>query len=310
MRHEITALFQAAGLPLKPSLQEMLDEHCSHQTERRGCGYTQASRFLAAYINRADDAMSTHDLDIFADWPLRETGLLASALREAGWARGWRALDEAPPAICASVRPSDLRDALIGLAPRVRRIRQALMLPESRLLVTMLEHVLTRGAPPATDVPGMAAKPDIGSCSQAEEFFLEIAHGRVRRHGSVNVLVDTNGAPALLEKMNLGESHSAIVIAPIRINGVGIPVGGLCALSHAPLTAAGTPTRHGLRLPLSCIAEARFLRLTTLALPPGVRERAFSAQVDAQIRSRMLSPTTTTMAELQTFAHRQLAEFD
>lgn len=53
----------------------------------------------------------------------------------------------------------------------------------------------------------MREKPEIGSCSQAEEFFLEIAHGRVRRGGKVNLFVDGDGRPLLVEKMALGESH-------------------------------------------------------------------------------------------------------
>ena len=108
----------------------------------------------------------------------------------------------------------------------------------------MIEQLLTHDAPPAcADVPGMPVKPEIGSCSQAEEFFLEIAHGRVRRGGRVNVIVAANGEPLMLEKMNLGESHSAIVIAPIRIHGVGIPPGSLCALDHLADAAPGSPTR-------------------------------------------------------------------
>lgn len=40
LNHEVVALFQQHLLPLSNTLTEMLNEHYSHQTERRGCGYT------------------------------------------------------------------------------------------------------------------------------------------------------------------------------------------------------------------------------------------------------------------------------
>jgi len=104
--------------------------------------------------------------------------------------------------------------------------------------------------------------------------------------------------------MNLGESHSAVVLEPVELNGVTLPPGALCALSHADDPPART-TSNGRSLPLAAIAQARFLRLTTLAVEPAIRARAFSAQLEAQVRGRMLSPTTTTLAELRGFAQRE-----
>ncbi|MCU4363439.1 hypothetical protein KTH19_19350, partial [Acinetobacter sp. WU_MDCI_Abxc22] len=49
--HEVVRLFKENVFPLSNKLTEMLNEHYSHQTERRGCGYTQATRVLAEYIN-------------------------------------------------------------------------------------------------------------------------------------------------------------------------------------------------------------------------------------------------------------------
>lgn len=306
MTHELIEHFRACGLRLSPALEEMLDEHSSHRTERRGCGYTQATRFLATRVNQPGDPLETDDLELFADWPRRETREIAEALRGAGWQRGWRALDEAPSDVLGRIRPSAALDELRTLPARLRKIAGMTALAESRLLLDFVEHVLARGEHTLPDVPGMPVKPEIGSCSQAEEFFLEIAHARIRRGGRVNVVVGDDGRPLLLEKMQLGESHSAIVVAPMRINDVPIPVGALCALEYAQPETPGAPTRHGVRLPLKAIARARFLRLTTLSVPPSIRRRAFSAQVDAQIRSRMMSPLTTTIDELHAFAHAEL----
>jgi hypothetical protein len=305
--HEVVAGFREEGLELNPVLIEMLNEHFNHRTERRGCGYTQATRFLSKYINNARDPIAPDDLGVFDDWPMRETGHIATGLRGAGWSRGWRALDEAPSAVLESVPRTNLKNALSELPLRLRRIGGAMKLVESRLLTTMIEQILTGGGPAAADVPGMPVKPDIGSCSQAEEYFLEIAHHRVRRGGAVNVIVDSDGQPLMLEKMNLGESHSAIVVAPVRINGVVIPVGGLCALQFGDAPDESRRSELGLILPLTRIAQARFLRLTTLCVAPNVRRRAFSAQVESQIRSDMFSPMATTIEQLQQLARDQVA---
>ena len=307
MEHEITAAFRNHDIPLTRTLEDMLDEHSSHRTERRGCGYTQATRHLAALVNQSDPVDSAHDLSLFARWPQHETAALAAMLVERGWLRGWRSLARAPASVLGDMPRSPLLDALTTLEARLRDIRAALVMPESFLILDLIEQILGREVDDAPNVPGMPEKPEIGSCSQAEEFFLEIAHGKVRRGGSVNVVVGDDGQPLMLEKMNLGESHSAIVVAPIRINHVRIPVGGLCALRPTPDADARTATPHGVLLPLGAIAQARFLRLTTLSVPPAIRRRTFSAQVDAQLRGNMLSPLTTTIAELQAFAHRELS---
>ena len=307
MGHEITAALRNHGLPVARTLEEMLDEHSSHRTERRGCGYAQATRHLAALVNQPGTATSTNDLGLFLRWPQHETATLAGMLVDRGWPRGWRSLGNAPPTVLADMPPSPLLDALAALDARLRDVRAALTLPESFLILDLIAQILSRDVHDAPDVPGMPEKPQIGSCSQAEEFFLEIAHGKVRRGGHVNLIVGDDGQPLMLEKMTLGESHSAIVIAPIRINNVRIPIGGLCALRRTTDADAGIPTPHGLRLPRSVIAQARFLRLTTLSVPPTIRRRAFSAQVDAQLRGSMLSPLTTTIAELHDFAQRELS---
>src|SRR5262245_20943260 len=66
--HELCAVVQAQGCALNATLIEMLNEHFSHCTERRGCGFTQATRHLAVLVNRprADRLDSTAKL--FPDW--------------------------------------------------------------------------------------------------------------------------------------------------------------------------------------------------------------------------------------------------
>lgn len=47
------------GIPLNATLVEMLGEHFSHRTERRGCGYTQATRHLAVLVNQRPEDRDT-----------------------------------------------------------------------------------------------------------------------------------------------------------------------------------------------------------------------------------------------------------
>lgn len=304
---ELVAAFAQAGLPLHHTLVEMLNEHPSHRTDRRGCGLTQSTRFLSTYINQPRSQRNADDLEVLAKWPEEETEVLAAKAQAAGWSDGWRRLDQAPDSVIAQLPASPTLDALRRLGPALRAIAAGVQHPESRLVANLIEQLLSGDGPAAPEVPGMPAKPEIGSCSQAEEFFLEIAHGRVRRHGSVNVFVDADEQPLLLEKMNLGESHSAIVIAPIRINGVQIPAGGLCALRYVDPTPDAPRCAHGFVRSLAVIAQARFLRLTTLSVEPRERRRAFSSQIEAQIHLNFVSPLSTTLAHLRDYAQRELA---
>lgn len=307
-KHELVEAFASAGLPLHPTLRDMLEEVPAHRTERRGCGYTQATRFLSTFVNQPRQATDATDFGVLADWPKQRTEAIARQLVAAGWAAGWRRADRADAAAIAALPPSPLLDDLRALPARIATVRAALQREESALLLDLLRDLLAPEATTAPALPAMAEKPEIGSCSQAEEFFLEIAHGRVRRGGRVNVFVDAAGAPLLVEKMALGESHSAMAVATVSICGVTLPPGALFALRYDADAPALRPLACGVAHDIATIAEARFLRLTTLAVSPKVRQRAFSAQFEAQVRGNMLSPGSTTIDDLRRFASASLAE--
>lgn len=307
MPHEIVNAFAKVNLRLNKTLALMLDNHFSHCTDRRGCGYTQATRFLSDFINQPQSPCETRDLNIFAKWPLSETEQIAKVAVEAGWSSGWRQLEKAPTTILNTLPSTVCLERLCELSPLIDELKSSLYLDESLLFVDFLKNVLTRAASVAPEVAGMPLKPEIGSCSQAEEFFLEIAHARIRRGGKVNIVVADDHTPVMVEKVGLGESHSAVVVSPISIFGVTIPVGSLCALNYDDTTAYSQTTAHGQVIVLSKITQARFLRLTTLAVAPEVRVRAFSPQVDAQVRGQMLSPLTTSIEQLKEFAIAELS---
>lgn len=305
--HEVVVAFEQAGLELHKTLCEMLDEHPTHRTERRGCGYTQATRFLSTYINRPRAAEDTFDLGIFANWPKNQTESLARQAITAGWPHGWRNLDRADPELLARLVPSALARTLAALPARLVEVEAGMQREESRLLLRLIREIVEPATPTGLDMPAMLEKPEIGSCSQAEEFFLEIAHGRVRRGGRVNIFVDPHGQPLLVEKMGLGESHSAMAVAPVSVCGVTLPPGALFALAYPEHPPRLRDLACGHALALETIVHARFLRLTSLAVSPEVRQRAFSAQLEAQLHSDMLSPRTTTIGDLHGFATAQLA---
>lgn len=307
--HELVIAFQRADLGLHKTLHEMLDEHPTHRTERRGCGYTQATRFLSTFINRPRLADEAFDLGIFADWPKHQTESLARQAIAAGWQHGWRRLNQAGPDVLDRLAPSALAMKLAALPVRLAEIETHMQREESRLLLRLIRGITEPAIPCDPHVPNiteMPEKPEIGSCSQAEEFFLEIAHGRVRRGGRVNVFVDTDDRPLLVEKIGLGESHSAMAVASVSICGVALPPGALFALSYPEDAACSRAIACGHVMTLDTIVQARFLRLTSLTVSPEVRQRAFSAQLDAQVRGDMLSPRTTTIEDLHAFASAQL----
>lgn len=306
MAQELAAALDAAGLMPSRVLREMLEEQPQHRTERRGCGLTQATRLLADRINQPRDPLDPADLALFDNTPQRTAGVVGARARELGWDHGWRALDRAPHAVRQTLSSVPGTAELLALPTRLADAGARLRHPESALLLAMIAQLLSC-KPPATDVvpprlTAMPVKPDIGSCSQAEEFFLEIAHGKIRRGGSVNVFVDVDGEPVLVEKIGLGESHSAMFVREAMLNDVVIPPGGLAALRHVEDPVALGAHVQGHVYPLAAIAQARFLRLTTLAVAPAHRERAFGDQFRRQVQGNMLSPRSTTLDDLRQFA--------
>lgn len=307
MSHELVEALAASGLPPCRILREMLDEYPQHRTERRGCGLTQATRFLAERVNRTRDPRDPSDLAMFDGWSARAIDAIAVRSVGLGWASGWRDLSDAPEAVIDALAGMPGATELLSLPLRLAEVRSRIRHPESHLLLAMIEDILACRMSPHPNLPVMENKPEIGSCSQAEEFFLEVAHGKIRRGGRVNLWVNEQRQPVLVEKIGLGESHSAMFVREAAICGVTIPPGGLAALRHREDATALGHHADGDVLPLSALAQVRFLRLTTLALPPAQRERAFGEQFRRQVHANLLSPRTTTMDDLLRFADGRLS---
>lgn len=269
--HELLKALRKHGLEVHPQLASMLNEQHEHLTERRGCGYTQATRLLAEQINRP----SLHALPrsrVFADG-------------------------------------AELSTIQLIFSAQWLSIVAELALPESRLLAKLIRDVVLRDER-GLEFPVISAdKLAIGSCPLAEQFFLEIAYNRIRRGGRVNLITDSHNNPVLIEKCGLGDNHSCINVAELVINGVRLPVGSLIGVSYSEdclRHAAQTSNGRGGLIPMSAITLARFLRLTTLVVSPQDRPRAFSAHYRQQLDSGLYSPDSTTMAHLVAYAKAQM----
>lgn len=265
--HELLRVFAQLGFALNDTLRDMLNEHYSHRTERRGAGFTQATRHLAAFVNRAHER-DPREPRMF-QMPLSPT-LSADALRAAS-----------------------------GLLER----------EESRLLAAIIVDLVfpVCASQGITELRRWSEDMKIGTCPLAEKYFLEIAESFVRRRGAANVLIADDGRPVLIEKLNLGDDHSCISVAPLVLNGVGLPPGSLFGV-HYEGDIAIRPNRHlrGSIVPLDACSGFRFLRLSTLAVSPAHRERAFTAHFKAQLEAGLYGPREATVEQLRRVAENQL----
>jgi len=273
--HELPRLFAARGFALNATLEEMLGEHFSHRTERRGCGYTQATRHLAVLVNQPRSASQSAIATLFPEWARAHGG-------------------QAPA---------------LPLQTSLRALEELLEREESRLLAALIADLVL----PAANVSGVEELPPhfdalkVGTCPLAEKYFLEISDGFVRRKGRVNVLVSETGRPLLVEKLNLGDAHSCVSVAELLLNGVRLPPGCLFA-AHYEGDVHLRPNRklpgHVIRAQ-SCLGF-RFLRLTTLAVSPANRARAFTTHFRSQVEAGLFAPGEATIAQLRRVAEEQL----
>lgn len=288
--HELPAAFRAHGLELSATLVEMLNEHFSHRTERRGSGYTQATRVLAQLANRATPERAATIEQIFPSETAQAapSGVISLAA-------------EAAPAL-----PPIGAEALVHA---LHALRSSLQLEESALLIGLIEDLVVP-ARQAAGVSELVVSHDeikVGTCPLAEKYFLEIAHGFVRRKGRVNVFVSESGEPLLVEKLKLGDSHSCISVAELMLNGVRVPAGCLFGVKYeGELEGRANRKLPGVIVPVSRAAGFKLLRLTTLAVSPAHRERAFSAHFRSQVDAGLFAPRETTIAELRRIAEEQL----
>ncbi|MCJ8160209.1 hypothetical protein [Acinetobacter zhairhuonensis] len=312
--HEIIQLFKQHVHPLSSKLTEMLNEHFSHQTERRGCGYTQATRVLADYINSPRLSQDFVDLKLFDQF---DSKTLKTLLEQSQFQiSDWHNLDQNPAAqALPDSTASELKNEIqqhISLQQQLRNISTHAQLEESKLLCDLISDIILPRSNTQTglvELTALSEKPKVGSCPMAENFFLKIAHGRMLRQGEINIFVDEQQQPILLEKLNMGDNHSCISLKPVLMNGVCLPAGSLFSVDYdRDLITDKIPNQKfkGFVLPYSAINGFWFLRLTTLAVSPENRARAFTTHYQQQVDNGLFSPGTTQLQQLQDIALMQI----
>jgi hypothetical protein len=264
---------------------EMLNEHYSHRTERRGCGFTQASRHLAVLVNRARDG-------------------------------GQDTLGQLFPACARAESSTDVQAALLHRAQAEERLQRVLAelagqleREESRLMSALIADLAlpTSRVAGVQELPPFLGELKVGTCPLAEKYFLEISEGFVRRKGRINVLVSDSGDPLLIEKLNLGDNHSCISVAEVVLNGVRLPPGCLLGVQREDGIEVMANTKlPGSIIPVRKCTGFRFLRLTTLAVSPRNRQRAFTAHFQSQIDAGLFAPAEATIEQLRRVAEDQL----
>lgn len=316
--HEIVVIFKKYLYPLSSKLTEMLNEHFSHQTERRGCGYTQATRVIAEFVSQPRDMLGFQDFRIFEDYEIKGLKNILNQSSSYGLVlETWRNLDINID-VQQYLERSNSQDTFtqnlqqeVDFQAKLRKIHQYAELEESILICQLLADIIlpqnTRTIE-MIECHALEEKPKVGSCPMAEKFFLRIAHHCLLRQGEINIFVDEHDQPIMMEKLNMGDNHSCISLVPLMMNGVRLPAGSLFSASYEVDALEKKPNKQykGYVIPISEMNGFWFLRLTTLAVSPKNRARAFNYHFKQQVDNGLFRPDTTELSQLMEIAQDQI----
>ena len=285
---EIVEVFERLGFPLNERLLFMLQgaaEFCcctsSLDTESMG-GYLEATRYLAQTIRfeREDDI----DRDLEALFKFS-----AGVFRE----REQRILNETGSGgrVAASLLlPTEDREQIVAAL-------DTLSTQANRILRRMIRDILL----PVKDesLPTRKAVREyfiIGACKKAELNFL-LALKKPIENGAV--LFDKDGTILAWQKEGMGQP-TFITFKDILLNGIRLPPGSLlcCRPTQETLGSRDEFSFNRSALTIEDIKDIRFLRLTTLAIPPEERESALGSLLIAQKSFGFPAPDTATLADV------------
>ena len=314
--HELVRVYREQGYSLSETMVEMLNEHYSHQTERRGCGYTQATRVIAEAVNVPRYPDEYKDLRIFQDVDSKALKQVLSHASHHGLdVQSWRNLDQNPSVLAyIAANQDDYAEALkaqVEWQSKLRQLSSLVELEESKVLANLIEDLILPKTAAETgyiELQTLSDKPKVGSCPMAEKFFFKIAHDQVLRRGEINIFVDEQQRPVLMEKLNMGDNHSCISLQPVLINGVRLPAGSLFSVNYDAeqiVTKRSNKGYGGFVAPIQDIPGFYFLRLTTLAISSQNRRRAFSSHFEQQVQNGLYSPETTQLSQILQVAQAQ-----
>ena len=317
--HEVVQAFKEKVHPLSNKLTEMFNEHYQHQMERRGCGYTQATRVLAEYINVSRPKEEFTDLKLFQDYPWKNLKKIIDSKSVYQLdISDWRNLDlnkSVNEFLNHAQNINEYSETLkneVETQNKLRTLFEYVNLEESKIVCQILADIILPKSVEETgyiQLPVLSEKPKVGSCPMAENFFLKIAHGSVLRQGQINIIVDQDDKPLFIEKMNMGDDHSCISLQEVLVNGVRIPKGSLFSLDYEISDIQNKRNNKqfkGYVIPYTELNGFWFLRLTTLAISPENRKRAFSTHYEQQVQNGLYSPGTTQLSQLYDVAIAQI----
>ncbi|WP_420001262.1 hypothetical protein ACN19N_10125 [Acinetobacter sp. LF10] len=316
--HEIVVIFKKYLYPLSSKLTEMLNEHFSHQTERRGCGYTQATRVIAEFVSQPRDMLGFQDFRIFEDYEVKVLKNILNQSSSYGLVlETWRNLDINID-VQQYLERSNSQDTFtqnlqqeVDFQAKLRKIHQYAELEESILICQLLADIIlpqTIDQIEMIECHSLEEKPKVGSCPMAEKFFLRIAHHRLLRQGEINIFVDDKGLPIMMEKLNMGDNHSCISLVPLMMNGVRLPAGSLFSANYdiEQMEKHKNKQYKGYVIPIAQMNGFWFLRLTTLVVSPKNRARAFGYHFKQQVDNGLFRPDTTELSQLIEIAKDQI----
>lgn len=300
--HEVISAFDSIGLPLNKKLEAMLNEAPEHQRPRRGCGFTQASRFLAELINQPRGLCSDADLRLFSDVGQKQVNKVVALARNLS-GREPNGLSDLHLILSENADNEGFAIEYLDQITQLENLVLRLEYEESRLIVNLMLSILGKKSS-ATDCLDLKLHREhlaIGTCPEAERYFLEFSGGYVRRQGIINIFYDEFQRPAIIEKINIGDSHSCLTVRNMRLNGVLVPAGSLLGTNYKylPIDTQTCTDLKGGWMPVSVSDGFKFLRLSTLSVSPDNRARAFNAHLKMQLEgSPFFDPLNTTLLDI------------
>jgi hypothetical protein len=294
VQEEVLNEFKKIGLPLNETLTGMINESSEHQGGRRGSGFTQLSRQLAERVrlSGADRGVTLFDSSVISD------------LEDQKYANNNEDLK--------TTQLSSLLDKekILGVYEKAKD-------PGSKLALGMMIDLLgfSEKDPSVPELPFSKDKMEIGTCTTAENYFFDYLKGSMYKdlfssgQAKMNVIVDSSGQPLFMEKIGVGESHSAISLRPTYINGVKIPAGSLVALQYESKgeNKKETASHEGSVINMADIKAFEFLRFTTLAVDPKDREKTFGEHLKWQKENKIAEAETIQLQDFVKKAQEEIS---
>lgn len=158
------------------------------------------------------------------------------------------------------------------------------------LLLLIIQVVNPRAIPKTeNEIEVKIAAPAVsaGGCVMAEKHMLAYISGKHSnpKGGYVNLIIDNNDSPLMLEKIGLGDSHSCISLKSVRINGVLIPAGAIFSAEPDTLEPIRKRMRWFIKRKerkgaINYVTKVnnykgfKFVRMSLLSLPEEIRASA------------------------------------